>query len=241
MLEKIEKFQILLLGLLLALGAIISTAIFANMMSKDVISVTGSYSQEVTSDKGKFDFYINSREATRAKSYAVLSKQIPQIEKYLVSKGFKKEDIDVNPISGYEVYDVTPNGSSTNRIVAYNASQMISVKSGDVKKVKKVSTEIYDLAQKGIEVSSSNAEYYYSKLSDLKVEMLEKATQDAKHRASAMLKATRNRVGKIQSLQMGVFQITPAESTNVSDYGISDTSSIQKKITAVANVTFRVK
>ena len=241
MLEKIEKFQILLLGLLLALGAIISTAIFANTMSKDVITVTGSYSQEVTSDKGKFDFYINSREATRAKSYAVLNKQIPEIEKYLISKGFKKENIDINPINGYEVYDVAPNGSSTNKIVAYNASQMISVKSNDVKKVKKVSTEIYGLAQRGIEVSSSNAEYYYSKLSDLKVEMLEKASKDAKHRASAMLKATHNKVGKIQSLQMGVFQITPVESTNVSDYGLSDTSSIQKKITAVANVTFRVK
>jgi hypothetical protein len=73
------------------------------------------------------------------------------------------------------------------------------------------------------------------------VEMLEKASKDAKHRASAMLKATRNKVGKIQSLQMGVFQITPVESTNVSDYGLNDTSSIQKKITAVANVTFRVK
>ena len=71
--------------------------------------------------------------------------------------------------------------------------------------------------------------------------MLEKASQDAKQRAIAMLKATHNRVGKIQSVQMGVFQITPEDSTNVSDYGISDTTSINKKVTSVANVTFRVK
>ena len=40
---------------------------------------------------------------------------------------------------------------------------------------------------------------------------------------------------------MGVFQITPEDSTNVSDSGISDTSTIKKKVTSVANVTFRIK
>ena len=71
--------------------------------------------------------------------------------------------------------------------------------------------------------------------------MLEKASQDAKQRAAAMLKATHNHVGKIQSVHMGVFQITPEDSTNVSDSGISDTSAIKKKVTSVANVTFRIK
>ncbi len=71
--------------------------------------------------------------------------------------------------------------------------------------------------------------------------MLEEATKDAKHRASAMLKATHNRVGKIQSVRMGVFQVTPVNSTDVSDMGISDTTTIEKKITSVANVTFGIK
>ena len=83
--------------------------------------------------------------------------------------------------------------------------------------------------------------YFYSKLSDEKVKMLEDATADAKDRASAMLKATNNKVGKIQSVNMGVFQITPVDSTSVSDMGISDTTTIEKKITSVANVTFRIK
>lgn len=56
-----------------------------------------------------------------------------------------------------------------------------------------------------------------------------------------MLKATHNRPGKIQSVNMGVFQITPVDSTNVSDMGISDTTTIEKKVTAVANVNFRIK
>ncbi len=75
----------------------------------------------------------------------------------------------------------------------------------------------------------------------MKVELLKDATTDAKDRAVAMLKATHNRPGKIEALQMGVFQITPVDSTNVSDMGINDTSTIDKKVTAVANVVFRIK
>ena len=71
--------------------------------------------------------------------------------------------------------------------------------------------------------------------------MLEKATKNAQQRAEAMLKATNNKVGKIKSVNMGVFQITPVDSTDVSDSGISDTTSIEKKVTSVANVTFRVR
>ena len=56
-----------------------------------------------------------------------------------------------------------------------------------------------------------------------------------------MLKPTHNSVGKIQAVRMGVYQITPVDSTNVSDMGINDTSTIDKKVTAVANVTFRIK
>ena len=71
--------------------------------------------------------------------------------------------------------------------------------------------------------------------------MLEEATKDAKQRASAMLKPTHNRVGKVKSVKMGVFQVTPVDSTNVSDYGINDTSAIEKKVTSVANVIFGIK
>ena len=56
-----------------------------------------------------------------------------------------------------------------------------------------------------------------------------------------MLKATNNSVGKIDSVKMGVYQITPVDSTAVSDMGINDSSTIDKKVTAVANITFKIK
>ena len=79
------------------------------------------------------------------------------------------------------------------------------------------------------------------KLPELKVSLLEKASKDAKDRAESMLRPSHNRVGKISAVRMGVYQITPVDSTDVSDGGINDTSSIMKKVTAVANVSFKIK
>ncbi len=241
MLEKVEKFQVLLLGLVLAIGGICATKIISSSISKDVITVTGSYSQNVVSDRGSYEFEVNARGTSRADAYATLKKQRPQVIAFLKSQGFKEEDIEEKYINGYNIYEITYNGVSTNKIVGFNASQQYVVKSDDVNKIKKLSTDINSLTEQGIDVSGYAPSYFYSKLSDLKVEMLEKATKDAKQRASAMLKATHNQVGKIQSLQMGVFQITPENSNDVSDSGISDTASINKKVTSVANVTFRIK
>ena len=97
------------------------------------------------------------------------------------------------------------------------------------------------MIEKGIVISSFEPNYMYSGLSEKKAELLQKATADAKLRAKEMLKATHNNVGKIRSVRMGVFQITPPDSNAVSDWGINDTTSIEKKVTAVSNVVFGIR
>ena len=75
MLEKLEKFQVLLLGLIIAIGGIIATTIITSAMSKDVISVTGSSSQNVISDNGSFEFEIKAHAANKAAAYSIINKQ----------------------------------------------------------------------------------------------------------------------------------------------------------------------
>ncbi len=241
MLEKLEKFQVLLLSLVITAGIIIAANAITGAISKDVITVTGSYSQNVTSDSGRLEFNLTTRKATKLEAYNTLSKQLPIVMKYLEKQGFAEDEIEVKAFNGYNSYKYGANGMATNEIAYFNASQIISVSSKDVQKIKKTSTDINNLISQGIDIYVTDTSYFYSKLSDMKVQLLEEATKDAKQRATAMLKATHNRAGKIQSVKMGVFQITPVDSTNVSDMGINDTSTIEKKITSVANVTFVIK
>ena len=55
------------------------------------------------------------------------------------------------------------------------------------------------------------------------------------------MKATGNKIGAIRSAKMGVFQITPVTSTDVSDWGVNDTTSLDKKVMAVVTVSFAIE
>ncbi len=242
MLERIEKLQVAILGLLIAFGLILAVKVGVSSVAKNSVSVTGSAYEIVQSDSGNLEISLNVRRPSKAMAYTDAKQQLPVIMEYLKSKGFDTtKDVDVKSISGYPTYKYTPNGMSTNEIAYYNLSQTIIIKSDDVNKIKDTSLDITSLMDKGVDIDVRSTSYSYSKLADLKVQLLKNATTDAKNRAAAMLKSTHNRVGSIQSVRMGVFQITPVDSTDVSDMGINDTSTIEKKITAVANVVFQVK
>ena len=70
--------------------------------------------------------------------------------------------------------------------------------------------------------------------------MLAEATSNAKKRAEQMAVSTGNKIGVMRSAKMGVFQITPVNSFDVSDYGLNDTTSLEKKVNAVVNVEFAI-
>lgn len=239
MFEKLEKLQIVSLGVILALGLILAVKAGTKAMSNDKISVTGSAYEIVKSDSARLEFEITARQPNKQIAYTTVKEKLPVVLKYLEDKGIT--DIEVKSINGYNTFKYTPNGNITNEIAFYNISQPVVIKSNDVQKIKDISVDIQTLLDKGIDINVMQPEFFYSELADLKVKLLEQATTDAKNRASAMLKATHNRPGKIQSVNMGVFQITPVDSTNVSDMGINDTTTVEKKVTAVANVVFRIK
>ena len=239
MLERIEKLQIVSLGILVGLALIVSTKMVSSTIQKNEISVTGSAFEIVKSDKGSLNFDIEVKKPTRQEAYKVAQEQIKVVEQYLKDK--KIENYEIKTPNVYAVYKNDVRGYSTSEVDHYNFNQPISIKSDNVELIKEISNDIGSLINKGVAINVETPSFDYSKLPDLKVSLLEKASDDARNRAESMLKPSHNRVGKISAVRMGVYQITPVDSTNVSDYGINDTSTIDKKVTAVANVTFKIK
>jgi hypothetical protein len=70
--------------------------------------------------------------------------------------------------------------------------------------------------------------------------MIGLASLDAKLRAEQIANSTGDKVGEVRSSKMGVIQINAKHSTDVSDYGNNDISSLEKVITAVVTVSFSI-
>lgn len=241
-LDKIEKFQLLIIGVFFSLCLIISTGIVSHTLSRSGIEVTGSAVEIVKSDSASWDLDITSASKSKKQAFDKLLKDKNIIVNYLKTKGFSDGEIEIKNIVINPIYKISPDtGEALNEIDHFEITQTIRVTSKNIDLIKNVSLDAENFLSQGINVQSNPPAYFYTKLSDLKVQLLKEASEDAKQRAKAMLRSTGNGVGAIKSIKTGVFQITPPNSTEVSDYGIYDTSTIDKKVTAVTQVTFRIK
>lgn len=240
--DDIQRFQALIIGVVASLCLIISTSIVAQTLSRSGIEVTGSAVAVVKSDLASWNLDIVSSSKVKKDAYTKLVKDKAGVLNYLHAKGFSDSEIDIQNVIPNPVYVVSADtGETTNEIDHYDLTQTIRITSNNIALVKEVSLDAANLLNQGIDVKSNSPEYYYTKLSDLKISLLNEASEDAKRRAKAMLKSTHNRIGAIKSVKTGVFQITTPNSTEVSDYGVYDTSTIDKKVTAVTQVTFRIR
>ncbi|MBS4759240.1 MAG: SIMPL domain-containing protein [Clostridium sp.] len=245
--REIKDYQIVLLGLIIALGAVLSTFILSHAvisyqkLNKQALSVTGSASRNVKSDLAVWKAYYEVRSKDLKSGYAKINADKQSVKEFLLSNGLKEEDIKFTPVSSYPFYKKLSNGYDSNDVDGYRLSQNVEVSSKDVDNLTKISQDAIKLVDKNVELSSNTVEYYVSNLDELKVQILADATKDAKERAKSMVQSTGGHIGVMNSAKMGVFQIVAENSTDVSDYGIYNTNAINKKINAVVNATFTIK
>ena len=243
----LRNSQIVILGVCIAVATIASSVIlskgFLKVMkfTREQIAVTGSAQKDIKSDYIVWTASFSKRGADSAAAYKQLKEDLVKVKKHLVAKGVADKNILVYQVGTTTLYKKNEKGNDTSDIQGYVLTQSIQIKSDAVDMITQLSMESTELIDQGVEFSSGAPEYYYTKLDELKIEMLAKATQNAKQRAENMTKATGNKIGLMRSAKMGVFQITPINSTDVSDWGVNDATSLEKKVTAVVTVSFAIE
>ncbi len=244
--KNLKDYQTIVLGGIIGLSIILSTLIFSAGVTKyqklqnQTINVTGSASKEITSDFGVLSIGYSSQANNLQEGYKKMNSDKDKIIKFMKDNNIEEKNISFNQISSYEVYKRF--GSYTSNEIDFyklNADVKISNNSTDV--IDTLSKKIGELINEGVQVTYTNVEYFATDLDKYKVEMVGEATKNAKERAKSMVSSTGGKIGALTSAKTGVFQIVPVNSTEVSDMGINDTTSIKKKIVAVVNATFSVK
>lgn len=232
-------------ALIVSLAAIVAVVILANafksIKSEDqVINTTGSAKKVIVSDLGILRGMISSNAPTAKEAYQLLQDEKPILLNYLKGKGFEEKDVEFQTVNNYANYTYNQNGQQVG-ISSYTASQMMSVSSPDVNKIKDISLDISSLIEQGVNFIVNSPEFYYTKLGDIKIEIQAEAAKDAMTRGKRIAEATGRELGALRKARMGVIQITPENSNMVSDQGINDVSSIKKEITAVVNADFSIE
>jgi len=241
----------LILGLSLVAGTfIVSNAFYKVKALSNVISVTGSADKLVTSDTAKWSSSFSRVVSTSGlkEGSVQIENDLQAVKAYFAEKGVTEKEMTIRPAttssncqsSNDIIYD--KDGQRCSKIIGYTLSQSILIESGDVAKVTKLAQEsVGVLIAEGLIFNSQNVEYYFNKLADLRIEMVSEATKNAQARAQQIAESTGAKIGNLQSASLGVFQVSAPNSTEISDYGIYDNSSVDKKISATVRASFVLK
>jgi uncharacterized protein len=236
----------------IALALVGSTWIAAHHWSRiktyrvDQIEVTGSARRRIVSDLIVWEASLTTRAADRFTAYRDLKPHVDKTLAYLKERGLKPEEIRVQSATTEALTEVQVTGHGEDRVektveAGYRTSQVIQVTSTRVADVERISREVTSLIESGVPVESGTPSYFYTKLGELKIEMLAEASKDARVRAERILGSAGNAApGRLRQADMGVINVNPANSTQTSWDGNNDTTALDKDIITIVHVTFDI-
>ncbi|MCX6188153.1 MAG: SIMPL domain-containing protein [Bacteroidetes bacterium] len=227
----------IIIGLAIVLTAMTFSSAFKNRnRTNNSISVTGLGSKDFVSDLIVWNGSFIKKSETLKEAYSELDKDRESIKSYLISKKVKAESIVFSAVDIEKEFDAVYDNAG-NKIksvfTGYRLKQNIQIESNEVDNIESISRQVSELINSGIEFYSSNPQYYYTKLAELKIEMIAEATKDANIRAKKIADNAGSGVGRLKNADMGVFQIVAQNSSEEYSWGGSFNTTSKRKTATI--------
>jgi uncharacterized protein len=231
----------IVIGVCILLSAwVLGQAWMESKKRKTSIGVTGKASKDFVSDLIVWDGSFSRKAMTIQEAFANLKADMATISAYLKGKGINEKEIVFSSVDINKDFEVKrdKDDNETTVFTGYTLVQKVNIESKDVDKVELISREITELIDKGIEFYSGRPRYFYTKLADLKIEMLADATKDARIRAEKISDNSDGDIGELTLAEMGIFQITGQNSSEDYSWGGAFNTTSKRK---TASITVRLE
>ena len=166
-----------------------------------VVTVKGLAEMEVKADKVTWPLTYNVLGNDMVSLYNEIKETNGKITAFLKSKGIKDDEISVN---APEIIDTKAD--------RYNVTTVVTVTSKQVDLVRNLINEQSELLKQGVAITSGdyryNVSYDYTSLNDIKPQMIEEATKNARTAADKFAKDSGSKLGGIQRASQGQFTIS---------------------------------
>lgn len=201
-------------AVLLAIGlTVLGTQIkqgINNFVEKDrVVTVKGLAEIEVPANKVTWPLMYKQVGNDLNTLYNQINSTNSAIVEFLKKKGITENEISIN---APEIIDMQAERYNNNHVpYRYNVTTVITVTSNKVDLVRSLISEQSELLKQGIAITGGdyryNIQYDYTALNDIKPQMIEEATKNAREAAQKFAKDSDSELGKIRKAYQGQFSI----------------------------------
>ncbi len=205
------------------------------------VSVKGVSERDVKADMALWPLRFTSTDDNLARAQQRFDEYRATVVKFLGAHGIDASRVE---LQGFDVTDVLANpyrapGAVTSRYII-SGTLMVRVDDPDV--VQKASQDLGTLVSQGVVFSSQGGmgggpTFLFTKLNDLKPQMIAEATASAREGAEQFAKDSGSRLGGIRQASQGVFQILPRDRAP----GVMEESQINKTVRVVSTVEYRLE
>lgn len=171
--------------------------------------------------------------------------EIEALKQTLRDLGFRDEEMKLGDLS-IDIYREAfknEKGETEYRDNGYTGSRSIFLASDDLAKVTAAHEKMYSLRAENDTLRFGAPSFYLRDLEKIKLDMISKATLDAKTRAEKFVSASNAQIGSMKRASQGSFNIYSATNQETDeDYGGTySTSTIDKKVRLVVTVEYAIE
>lgn len=200
-----------------------------------VVSVKGLAEKDVEADLGVWRISHTVKEWDLPTARQKLQTNQKIIEAFLKQNGFAAEEYARKSISLYQGRELaTQTGDVQEYKNTYEMTQTITVRSAKVRDIEKAAQNTFALIAQDVLLTNSDPVYMYTKLNEIKPEMIAQATKNAREAAGQFAQDSKSNVGKIMSADQGWFNILSAYGSETE----AEQVSIEKKVRVITTVNF---
>jgi hypothetical protein len=233
----------LMIGLIaLSIAVIVAGIVLAHAFRdvkkrRDTITVTGSAREPITANQASWRLTVTEQKRNAADASRLLRGEVTAVKAFLREGGISEEDVTLPPIT---INKVQRRIASKRFVTEYVLAQSFQITTGDVDKLDATAGSVTTLLEQGLTLTVGRLSYSSTELTEARLKALQAATKNASERAKTIVEGVGGHLGGVRSASLGVYQIVPRNSNEISDYGINDTSTKDKDVIAVVSVTFGV-
>jgi hypothetical protein len=195
---------------LMALGYQISKGIIHIKSLDRTVTVKGLSEREVPADIAIWPITFQEAGNDLNGLFSSIQQKNALVVDYLQNLGFKTEEISVSPPGILDKQAAGYSGSDTFKF-RYSGDSTITVYSENVGNIREAMNRLVELGKQGIAFArqgyQTQTEFIFTKLNDIKPEMVEEATKNAREVAEKFARDSNSTLGKIKRASQGQFSI----------------------------------
>jgi len=209
-------------------GYLLGDGLLRARMADRSVTVRGLAEREVTADLATWTISYSARSPNLSEAQDDIDRDTAAIRAFFGELGFETEALQP---SGVNVSQYDNRGQQS-----YTIRQRLQLRTTDIDRAQDAVARQFDLVRRGVVLEEgSGMSYTFTRLNEIKPEMVAEATQDARASANQFADDSGTGVGGIRSATQGYFSVASRDG-DAGGYGVADTP--YKLVRVVTTIDF---